>query len=265
MNTNSVRDIFLLFNGESLIPVLLAAAILYFAYVSGKKTRRYMLIVTAGFVLLVYNSLFLRFVKLFGLGESYYRFFWMIPVVPLVSAALVHAVKRIPNKVGKAALLIVTAVILCVPGVTYLKKSNLKLPGNIYNLPQETIEVCEMIREDSDREHLNVAVGMGLQMTMRQYDANFEFAFTRAAYLKREEQGYVGKGKKKERFLISVVDHGKKRGKRKFKRRIQKRQIEYLVIRTEYEMDDYMKDVGCSVVDRSGTYTVYRNDALTNS
>ena len=88
----NVIEVFRRYNGETWFFPLFLAAIAWMLVRADKRNRRSALLTIAAACLFVFNqAVFLLAGKAIG-TETYYRFLWMIPVVPMLGYAAVDII-----------------------------------------------------------------------------------------------------------------------------------------------------------------------------
>lgn len=68
-------------------------------------------------------------------------------------------------------------------------------------------------------------------------------------------------GKKKYLYaqnLLKVVDSGMEIERKKLRKTLNKKKVEFLVMKKAYQMDEYLKEVGLCPVGESDNYIVYQ-------
>ncbi|MFI3236957.1 MAG: hypothetical protein R3Y47_02875 [Lachnospiraceae bacterium] len=103
--------------------------------------------------------------------DIYYRFFWILPMMPTVAYAMVMLVRKIQPKTKKenAILVLCIAGILVLSGDFVYNNWRFSFAENIYHIPQEIVDVCDAV-ELEGREVL-VAFPLDQMQYVRQYNA----------------------------------------------------------------------------------------------
>lgn len=126
-----------------------------------------------GFLLLVVFNPFViwRVVALLGLDDEYYRFLWLIPVAPVLAYTGTKLTEKAGKYGGKGAGILCLAGAACLflaAGTPFFSRS-LAIAENIYKIPDEVIEICEIIRADCPKEEPCVAADFDLDVLINQY------------------------------------------------------------------------------------------------
>lgn len=259
-NVNSIREILYTYGGDSwLVGIFLAVLIFFLASLKGKNKKYVIYFVVCG--IMIYNPIFYGLIKQLGGKAEYYRFLWLMPIVPMLSAGGVLAVKEGKNKKEKAVMFLLGILILFFAGKTYLTQSNMLPSENIYKIPDETIEISELIEEQKTEPYVTVAVDAQTELTLRQYDASFIYGISRETYIQGfvepEQWNELGEKGTEEQMLMWMVNRGETFDISAMKNAVRDLGIDYIVVKSEYVLDDYMKAVGFDLIGSTDYYSIY--------
>lgn len=149
---------------------------------------------------LVVNMLVIHFTKS---GHEYSRIAWGMLSLPAIGYAVTELVSN-SNKTFIKQLktgLLIGAGCLLLAGVPI--QSYFKVPDNVYKVPDESIEMIELMREHKNSDDSLVAIGFILDSTedispeeyviqgMRLYDSFFQYARVDEKTLKNKEYAYI--------------------------------------------------------------------------
>lgn len=120
--------------------------------------------------LTVFNVLIMRFVvaKL-GMEDEYYRFIWLLPVTVVIAMAAARAVVRCHSWLVRISVIMILAATMVFSGKTILGRE-FKLAENLHKIPNEVMEICRILHEDSDQEEPTVIAAFDLVVLLNQYD-----------------------------------------------------------------------------------------------
>ncbi len=256
-------DMFWQYNGDSLYLAAFAASLGLLYDTDRKKggtTGKKAVIALGLSILFVFNELAYQLMGRITEAKTYYRFFWMLPVLFLIAYQLTEALfSRQKKRILAAALIF--ALCLGFGANLFISRKNLSRPLNIYGLAPDTITVADAIMEDWGRERKKqpvAAFDMYLEYQVRTYEPRICWAVSRQAYLYQAEHGYDQKKYPFQQRIIAAVNEGIHGDAAKLKRSLKKLGVHYLVIRTEYDMDSYLSQLSIEPVKQSDNYTVYR-------
>ena len=153
-----VLECFQRFQGEGVFFLGFACALIWLIITRGKNEwKRPVLGYFACLVFTVFNPLLVTpIIGALGLDDEYYRLIWLLPFTILIAWMAVDLIGRCKQWWSRSILTIFFVVALALPGKSILAKG-LSMAENIYKVPNELIEICEIIHEDSEKEEPKVA------------------------------------------------------------------------------------------------------------
>lgn len=170
----TIMSIFKDFGGSGYYSILFVLSLIYLAF-SEEDKRVKTLFVYIPTVMLVLFFLPPFYVLYDRLDEgTYYRILWLMPMTVIIAYALC---KAIGHHIIMGALL--GSIVLILSG-TYVYKSQHMTPAeNLYHLPQETIEICDMIRPAEGEERVWALFPAQQVHFVRQYTTTIQMPFGR--------------------------------------------------------------------------------------
>ncbi len=246
-----------LYNGTTWFLPLFAAALMYLFIKSDRMVKRDLLIAMLAAVILVFNDLMFKAASKVVGSETYYRFLWMVPVVIVLAYTVVDLFIRQKGKLRKTLVLVLAGALLWFGGSPCIDAESFRTPSRVRYLNTDVIEVCDIIEADSETEHMRVAVPYELVLSMRLYDSNITNFISRETYLSAGQLKSTNSRTVRQRRAYKLVN-GKKMKAKRVRNLMKKGHIAYIVIQTQYEMDNLMLRAGCTIVGRTGRYTIYR-------
>lgn len=266
-----MAGIFRQYNGDSLYLAAFAVSLGLLWYHDKKKNQKNGQIGTKAIVavalslVFVFNDLAYRILGMLNDATTYYRFFWMLPVLFLIAYILTQAfASGSKKKIAAAAL----AFVLCLSfgfNLFFANRDYWNLPQNIYGLDANTIEIADLIMEDWEPGQASshgpgpvVAFDMYLEYQARAYEPRIQWGISRKAYLYQAKYGYDHKKYSRQQYVIAAVNEGIKEDSRVLRSCINDMGIHYLVIRKEFAMDDYLAEISVHPIAYSVSYTLYK-------
>lgn len=257
-----MAGVFRQYNGDSLYLAAFAASlgILYFKGIkqqgqTGKKAAVAFLLA----LVFVFNEFAYRAIGKLTDATTYYRFFWMLPVAFLIAYQLTEALTS-----GKKAQILAAAAAFAVclafgANLFFLDRGNLNRPENIYGLSQDAVAVADQIMADWDGEGQPMAAfDMYLEYQVRTYEPGILWGISRKAYLYQAKHGYDHKKYVRQQHIIAAVNEGIRNDSTALRRSLDKSGVDYLAIRTVFDMDSYLSEISVLPVAQSENYTLYR-------
>lgn len=252
--------------GSCLFLAFFMAGVLFSIFHRKEKEGRVFVAYTLVLFLTVYNPLLVKYViSKLDFEAVYYRFFWLLPTAvgtAYYGARLVMAVKY---KILRA-LLLVLVVSAIVAGGTPLTSvtTEMKLPENVYKVPDDLIFACEMIHQDTDKENPRVVFDSGMNVIARQYDASLSLCLNRNFVLFRNGSTVVGNYTEEngayrvQKRIMDVVMFEEDVDAAEFWRALYYVRVDYLVIPMEFSKHDFLQQAGCEPFAENGNYVIYR-------
>lgn len=187
-----VYGIYINYSGSSLYMVLFLLCLTYLYFTETDPGKKY---------ILVYGSFILLGLFLFPLfsylmiqvifdGEVYYRFLWLLPINVMIAYGIVRLMIKIQNK--KACLFIGTSIlILFIVGGDYTYDNPMFVKAeNIYHIPQEVIEVCDIIEPEQGEDWVMAVFPAEMLSFVRQYSTRIHMPYGRAVLIDRWNLGH---------------------------------------------------------------------------
>lgn len=214
----------------------------------------------------VFNELAYRVVGKITNATTYYRFFWMLPVLFLIAYQLTEAFF---DGGRRRRLLAAVLFVICLgfgANLFFLNRANLNLPKNSYGLDPNALTIADAIMEDWEGiDQPRAAFDMYLEYQVRTYEPRILWAISRNAYLYQAKNGYDFKKYVHQQHMIAAVNEGLKMDLQALRRSLDKNGVDYLVIRTEFDMDSYLSQISVMPVTQSENYTLYRVKTAKNN
>ena len=110
--------------------------------------------------------------------EIYWRMFWILPISVAIAYVATATVCCVSRKYQKVIVTIALTGILIMGGQFIFVSGNYTKASNWYKLPEQTIEVCNILENDCN-ETIRVVVPGDLVVSLRQYDAKIQMVYGR--------------------------------------------------------------------------------------
>jgi len=186
---NTILEIFKLYNGTGYYCILFIISLIYLWFVEEDKRLRALLVYTPVIIqVLFFVPYFYMIYNKLDEG-TYYRILWLLPMTVVIAYAGCKLI-GVHTKIGLALL----SVILVMSGTYVYSSVYMSVAENEYHLPQEAIDVCEMMIPEEGRERVWAVVPTDLAHFVRQYTTRIQLAYGRdsmvASWLKYENAMY---------------------------------------------------------------------------
>lgn len=215
-------------------------------------------------VLILFNDISRKIIGKFTDVSTYYRFIWAVPVLIVIAYVFCCVWKSSKGKKEKALVLVLSFFALILGQSSFLYQDCFRLPPNEYNVSNDVLETCDIIKEHKQKERPVVIFDLEIQMSARLYDPSLIWGISRKAYIEQNNmEDYHSAGKyKNQKILIQAVNYGDKSAGEDLRNALRKGKVDYIVTSSDYDMDEYLQQLGCEVAGRSSTRTVYFNKDL---
>ena len=229
-----------------------------------KRERELFLPSTAVLLLTVYNP-FVPVIldRIFDVSSEYYRLFWIAPVVVLVPYTATKLI--FSSEDGRrrlAAVLAVSAIFILGGNFVYAK--GISIADNIYKMPDELIEISEMIHNDSETEYTKAFFEYEYNMEIRQYDPKMLLCIDREEYLYAVNYSYTQEmledESKPTNILLALLVRNQEVFPEDFTDALEKTHTEYVVLTKGHPQTSFIKAAGLYEIGDTDTHTVFKYD-----
>lgn len=257
-----------LYWGSWWYPFLFAVGILCTLIWGRKKSSRIFIGYTAFLFLTVYNPVVVKYViaKL-DFENEYYRFIWILPVIPAIAYYGVTFVSAFKKKWLKAAAVIAVLGVFAVLGnpLDGVVK-NFAAAENIYKVPNELIQICDILHENMKKptSRPRVVFDNSLNNIVRQYDAQFKLAISRNASLYRAGSTVAGdysensKTYKRQKSILDVIDYQIYEHPKLFRNALRKLNVKFVVVQKNEGLQAFLLKNGCEQIAETTSYNIFR-------
>ena len=190
-----------------MLPVFFLAGILWDIFYRRRKESRVFLYYLVFLALTVYNPVLVKYViPKVHFESEYYRFIWILPVIPGAAYYAVRIVEAVRFRWLKAVTALILAAVIVttgtpVPGIA----KDYVMAENIYKVPNELRSVCDVIHQDCDKEQPKVVFDNELNLVARQYDPSLILVLDRNFILYRAGSTVVGNYENSKAYQIQKV------------------------------------------------------------
>ena len=252
--------------GSCLLLILFLAGIVWSLFRHRNREAGIFLFYTVFLLLTAYNPFLVNYiVPKVNFENEYYRFFWMLPVVPGVAYYAVRLIFSVKRFWKKAVLVLIAAGIMIAVGVPLQGVvENFALIENVYKVPDDLRVICELIHEDSEAREPRVVFDRKLNTMARQYDPSLRLVLHRDAVLYRAGSTITARMDEdspwyhRQKVIMDMLYYGETVELEEFKNALIQTETEYLVVPDEKADGVYLQRAGCELLARAGDYLVYR-------
>ncbi len=185
-NIEIIKNTFAEFKGSGKYIILFFISILYIIFKEKEQKNKALFVYFPIMILLItLNPIFNKIVGKIFTDTVYWRVYWMIPLGITIAYAAVKFINSQDQKLKKGVATVVVIITIIASGKLIYNKDNYFKTGNLYKVPDEVLEVVEVIRSTKE-DYKKALTSEQLVPYIRLIDANIELAF------RREPTGYIG-------------------------------------------------------------------------
>lgn len=165
-------DALRLYATNNILVVVFLITVLYILKKSNQKQRKYLVTIAIMAVLLLFNGVTFAVVKWLGEDTTYYRFFWICPVVLASAYLVVELLFEVAVKGWQkiCLLLVFSAMLLGNYGQSFNGWSN--IPSNVYQIDDDIVQLGDLLAELTDDERTILLAEDDIASHIREYNAN---------------------------------------------------------------------------------------------
>ena len=241
-----------------IIAFILLIALILLYYRKNTKVKKLIIIYAALYLLGVNSVTKMIVTKIFpGEAATFYRLFWILPVVILFAYTVVLYLKK-SNKILGIALCIACFVffIAVTPWDEIADRG--KLPETQYYVSNEIIELDSIMGADKRKEYKKYFGDLSVYLSLESYADKLEFPFGRDCFrqydvwIQYQDEGVAV-------LFDSVINgiKGSKKEQKKCKKVLQELEVDYLIIGKDKMIDNYYEKMGYDFIGETDGYVVY--------
>lgn len=219
---------------------------LLYLWLAEKDRRRRAIFVYAPTLLLClfFCPLFRKvFVRLLEDSETYYRLLWLLQMSMVSAYGLLKLCGR-HRRIGLAV--ICGAIIAC--GDYVYDSEHITKAENAYHLPQEAIDIVDMIEPETGR--ITVLVPADLIYFVRQYSTNIELPYGREMLIARWDYHHA---------MYEAMEKAEVIEADTFTELAREYPCAYIVLKEDRQIDEPLTEHGYDLYGQVGGYLIYRD------
>jgi len=170
----TIMEIFKDFGGTGYYTILFVLSLIYLGFAEeDKRVKTILVYIPAIMLLLFFVPVFYMLYNQLDNG-TYYRILWLMPMTVVIAYA---GCKVIGHHIRLGV--IIGCIVLAISGTYVYASQHISKAENLYHLPQETIEICDMIKPEGDEERVWALVPAEQVHFIRQYTTEIQMPFGR--------------------------------------------------------------------------------------
>ena len=241
-----ILSIYQQYSGVGFLTILYLLALIYLWVCEKNPTVRSIFVYGASCVqLLFFFPLFYYGYQVLDQG-TYYRILWILPMTITIAYAGCMILSKYP---ASSVVLGVLMIILC--GKYVYSNDNISKAENWYHIPQEVIQVCDMIMPKEGEERITGIFPDEMVHFVRQYSSRIQMAYGRDYLAPDWKYGdhpirEVMNGENIQAFRIVTLANNAK--------------CQYIILKRDKEILGNLKNFNVEVIGKTENYDVYRNN-----
>lgn len=242
------QDAYQIYTTYGIIQLLLISALIIIL-IYNKKTENIHLALYVVFILAIILFPPMAFVlaKYFIGSAVYWRIFWLIPCSILIALVGTKIIEKFSGKFKKNLFLIALILVVILGGKNIFNINNFNKSTNLYKLPSEVIEICEMVAPNGGST--KIVVPETIVSYIRQYNSNIDLLYGRN--LGKDVQ----KGKK---YKILLQLNSSEPDTRYISKYIKKKDCKFVVFNNNSLGLEEIEKYGYKLYGVTNNYTVYK-------
>jgi len=251
-----IFDSYSRFAGNGMYMLLFFISLIYI-YISNTKNDYCALLSYYSILMLalIYNPFIAKFIMSFIDDYVYWRVFWMLPIPIVIAFSAASIIDGVPEKFERVIVTISLIAIVIISGKLIFVSENFTTSSNLYKLPQETIEICDILELDCSGD-IRLVVPAELETTIRQYNANIFMLYGRDGGLYSK---YI---ESYERSMVFKLMHAEELNVEATSTLMKIMNFNYLVLDRKKPLSEPMGTYGYHCIETTATYNIYRLDPI---
>lgn len=256
----SVQNVFLRYPADCLMYLLALVAVIYILCGASKRRIKVYGLIGIFAVIFIFNPICFKIVERFYLGETYYRFLWAIPIVPVIAVFVVRLVQGSRNRHEKIAILFMFALCVIMGRTEERIGIHLSDDDNIYGFRDDIVELSDMIKNDTDKDAPSVLTDDYVFTRLRCYNADIVYKVARAYYLKglTDIERFYDEDGTGNPALVRMEQLGEKMDDAVMREILNEYGFDYIIVKSEYDMGEYMGRFNYVLLGQTELYDIYK-------
>ncbi len=240
-----ILGIFKAYNGTGYYSILFIAALLYLWFTEEDRQLRALIVISPAVIQVLF------FVPYFYMGYNmldegtYYRILWLLPMTLVIA----YAACKVIGTYTRAGLAIMS-LILVISGTCVYTSVLCQRAENIYHIPEEVVEVCDMIKPEEGRERVWASFPISMIQYVRQYTTTIQMPYGRDSIVPTWD--YV-ENPVYEIYRQKVINA------EELTKRTSEAYCNYIILDKAQVLDGELEECGVVLIGETSNYDVYRN------
>lgn len=243
----TIMEIFKDFGGTGYYTILFVLSLIYLGFTEeDKRIKTIFVYIPAVMLFLFFLPVFYMLYNQLDEG-TYYRILWLMPMTVVIAYAFCKAIGH-HVKLG----VLIGCIVLAISGTYVYSSQYITKAENPYHLPQETIEICDMIKPAEGEERVWALFPAEQVHFVRQYTTTIQMPFGRDNLV----AAWDWEGSKHPLYLllqqeVIPVDELSELSIENY--------CNYIILLKTMKLDGDLKEYGIELIGETENYLVYRN------
>lgn len=243
----TIMTIFKDYGGTGYYTILFVLSLIYLGFTEeDKRVRTILVYIPAIMMMLFFLPMFYMLYNQLDEG-TYYRVLWLMPMTVVIAYAGCRLISH-HLKLG----VLIACIVLVLGGTCVYKSQYITKAQNAYHLPQETIDICEMIRPAEGEERVWALFPVEQVHYVRQYTTTIQLPFGRESI--EDSWGFINiKHPLYELLQMEEIPA----------KDLSEMSIEYycnyIILLKSMKVDGDLAEYGIELIGETENYLVYRN------
>lgn len=172
-----VQDAYAKYTADGVAQLLLICAITVLLIKEKKSEDRLLALYTIVLVIVVCLPPIAYIISKFTGASVYWRVFWLVPSVIIIAMVATKIIEQMNKKTKQGIVFLAVLFVIILGGRMIYRSDNFTKSTNPYKLPQEAIDICEMVAPDGGVTKM--VVPETIVSYIRQYNPNIELYYGR--------------------------------------------------------------------------------------
>ncbi|WP_099467042.1 hypothetical protein [Konateibacter massiliensis] len=242
-----VQDTYERYAADGVVQLLLIAAIVVLLIKEKKNENKQMAYYAIALIAVVVFPPIVLVLTHFAGEDVYWRIFWLVPSVIIIAFAATRLIEQAGKRSKQRILFVGVLLVIVLGGKSVYNAETFNKAENLYKIPQEAIEICEMVAPDGGAT--KIIVPESIVSYIRQYNANINLLYGRNMG-KDVQKGY--------RYKVLLQLNSAEPDVKYIAKKAKKKECEYIVFENFSSGTETIADYGYELFGSTQNYVIYK-------
>lgn len=172
-----ILDSYAKYTADAIVQLLVIGSIIFLLIKEKKSENRLLAYYSIVLIAAVCFPIIAYIITKITGASVYWRVFWLIPSVIIISLSATKLIEQLGKKSQQRIWFLAILIAIMIGGKSVYRSGNFEKSTNMYKLPQEVIELCEMVAPDEGTTKM--IVPETIISYIRQYNPNIKLLYGR--------------------------------------------------------------------------------------